>query len=188
MSRFIEDGKGNGFKLEINSRNKAEVSSVNRTEYENAVIEGKAFNINTEIFTITGTSESACLYVKNNEEEDIYITGLFAYSDFEILLRAYIEPSGGTIVSTADQINITNRKVGNSETFIFDAYKGFDGATVTGQNPTPLLYQVQNNRVFGNVNIAIPRGGSIAITLQPSAGNTGDVNVYCGFVGYKIEV
>ena len=187
MSRIIEDGTGEGYKLKINNRNKAEVSSTALTAYEDAVINEKAFNINTELFAITGTSESACLYVKNNEDEDIYITGLFAYSDFEILLKVYVEPKAGTIISTADQINILNRKVGGSETFLFDAYKGFDGATITGQNVTPLLYQIHTGRVFGNVNISIPRGGSVAITLQPSAGNTGNVNVYCGFVGYKIS-
>lgn len=186
MSRMIEDGSGSGYKLKINEKNKAEVSGVNRSDFEDAVINQKGFNANTELFVITGTSESACFYLKNNEETDIYITGLFAYSDFEVLLKTYVNPTGGTIVSTADSITVLNRKVGGSETFLFDAYKGFDGATITGQNPTPLLYQIHNGRVFGNVNLCIPRGGSAAITLQPSAGNTGNVNVYCGFVGYKI--
>lgn len=187
MSNFIEDGSGNGFKAQVTEDKKLKTSGTNLTEYEAAVLDERAFNVNTENFIITGTSESATFYLKNNEEKDVYLTGIFAYSTYEVLLRCYVDPTGGSIVSTADEVDVVNRRAGGTRNFLFDAYRGFDGATISGQNPNPLLYQYQNGRSFGQPNIAVPRGGRVAISLQPSAGNTGNVTVYCGFVGYVVK-
>ena len=188
---IIEDGTGSGRKAKVTTENKLRVSSTTLSEDKLAAVEGRAFNINTEIIALTGTGESAVLYVKNNESEDISIQGFFVgvgtlsgTSSDSILVRAYINPTGGTLISNAVDVTVTNRNLGSTKTFSLDVYKGVDGDTITGQDATPILYQFQggSSRVFGNVNLVLPRGASIAVTIDLNT--TGGANIYTGFTGF----
>ena len=188
---IIEDGTGSGRKAKVTTENKLRVSSTTLSEDKLAAVEGRAFNINTEIIALTGTGESAVLYVKNNESEDISIQGFFVgvgtlsgTSSDSILVRAYINPTGGTLISNAVDVTVTNRNLGSTKTFSLDVYKGVDGDTITGQDATPILYQFQggSSRVFGNVNLVLPRGASIAVTIDLNT--TGGANIYAGFTGF----
>lgn len=188
---IIEDGTGSGKKAKVNADNKVEVSAITLSEYEEAALDGRAFNINTEIIALTGTGESAVLYVKNNEAQPISIQGFFigvgtlsGTSSESILVQAFTNPSGGTIVDNASAITIANRDLGSTKTFSIDAYKGVDGDTLTGQDTTPILYQFQggSSRVFGTVNLVLPRGASIGVTIDLNT--TGGANIYAGFTGF----
>ena len=188
---IIEDGTGSGKKAKVNADNKVEVSAITLSEYEEAALDGRAFNINTEIIALTGTGESAVLYVKNNEAQPISIQGFFigvgtlsGTSSESILVQAFTNPTGGTIVDNASAITIANRDLGSTKTFSIDAYKGVDGDTLTGQDTTPILYQFQggSSRVFGTVNLVLPRGASIGVTIDLNT--TGGANIYAGFTGF----
>ena len=188
---IIEDGTGSGKKAKVNADNKVEVSAITLSEYEEAALDGRAFNINTEIIALTGTGESAVLYVKNNEAQPISIQGFFigvgtlsGTSSESILVQAFTNPTGGTIVDNASAVTIANRDLGSTKTFSIDAYKGVDGDTLTGQDTTPILYQFQggSSRVFGTVNLVLPRGASIGVTIDLNT--TGGANVYAGFTGF----
>ena len=188
---IIEDGTGSGKKAKVNADNKVEVSAITLSEYEEAALDGRAFNINTEIIALTGTGESAVLYVKNNEAQPISIQGFFigvgtlsGTSSESILVQAFAIPTGGTIVDNASAITIANRDLGSTKTFSIDAYKGVDGDTLTGQDTTPILYQFQggSSRVFGTVNLVLPRGASIGVTIDLNT--TGGANIYAGFTGF----
>lgn len=188
---IIEDGTGSGKKAKVNADNKVEVNAITLSEYEEAALEGRAFNINTELIALTGTGESAVLYVKNNEAQPISIQGFFigvgtlsGTTSDSILVQAFVNPTGGTIVDNASAITITNRDLGSTKTFSIDAYKGVDGDTLTGQDATPILYQFQggSSRVFGTVNLVLPRGASIGVTIDLNT--TGGANIYAGFTGF----
>lgn len=188
---IIEDGTGSGKKAKVNADNKVEVSAITLSEYEEAALDGRAFNINTELIALTGTGESAVLYVKNNEAQPISIQGFFigvgtlsGNSSESILVQAFTNPTGGTIVDNASAITIANRDLGSTKTFSIDAYKGVNGDTLTGQDVTPILYQFQggSSRVFGTVNLVLPRGASIGVTIDLNT--TGGANIYAGFTGF----
>lgn len=188
---IIEDGTGSGKKAKVNQDNKLETSSVTLSEYEEAALDGRAFNANTEILALTGTGESAVFYLKNNESQDVSIQGFFVgvgalsgTTSDSVLVRAYFNPTGGTLITDESAITVVNRDAGSAKTFNFDCYKGGDGKTITGQDATPVLYQFQggSSRSFGSVNLVIPRGTSIAITIDLNT--TGGANVYAGFTGF----
>lgn len=188
---ILEDGAGSGKKAKVNNDNKLETSSVSLTEYEEAALDGRAFNANTESLALTGTGESAVFYLKNNESQDVSIQGFFVgigtlsgTTSDSVVVRAYFNPTGGTLITDESPITVVNRDAGSSKTFSFDCYKGGDGKTITGQDTAPVLYQFQSgsSRVFGSVNLVIPRGTSIAITLDLNT--TGGANIYAGFTGF----
>ncbi len=66
MGFEIKDGTGTGNLARVDSENKLAVRAVQETEFEKAVLGGRAFNINTEFLTITSDTEHALLYLKNN--------------------------------------------------------------------------------------------------------------------------
>lgn len=186
----IEDGTGTGNIAKVGSDNRVYTYSKGITEYSQSSSDGLAFNANTGEIALT-TTDSAVFYLKNNEDKDLHIEGFFVgigavsgtISD-PVLIRAWVNPTGGTIVSGASAITVVNRNFGSSRTFDFDCYKGADGNTLTGYDAEPILLQYQNanSRTFGTVNLVIPRGGSFGVTmdLQTSGGG----NVYCGVTGY----
>ena len=183
----------NGFGAEVDSSNRLSTKALIFTEYENASIQGKAFNVNTELLTLTGTGESACLYVKNNRSEDLFLQGFFTgvmtrsgtVTDSAVV-KAYRNPTGGTIVDDADTVPLVNRNTGSNQTFTdVLAYKASaSGKTLTGQDAAPILLHIQgsNSRVFGNVFIAVPRGGSVGVTIDLNT--DGSALIYTGFTGF----
>ena len=186
----IEDGTGTGSIAKVRSDNKLNTYATTVTEYSELSSSGVAFNANTGGVALT-TTDSAVFYLKNNEELDLHIEGFFVgigavsgtISD-PALIRAYVNPTGGTIVSGASAISVVNRNFGSSRTFDFDCYKGVDGNTLTGQDAEPVLYQYQNanSRTFGTVNLILPRGSSFGVTIDLNT--TGGGNIYCGVTGY----
>jgi hypothetical protein len=191
LSTILEDGGGSGKRCKVSSDNKLETRSVTLTEYEEAALNGRAFNANTEILALTGTGESALIYLKNNESQDVSIQGFFVgvgalsgTTSDSVLVRAYLNPTGGTLITDENEVTVVNRDAGSAKSFDFDCYKGGDGKTITGQDPVPILYQFQggSSRVFGTVNLVIPRGTSIAVTIDLNT--TGGANVYTGFTGF----
>lgn len=193
MDFKIKDGTGTGVNAKVNSEQRLETTSVVQTDYELGSLRGEAFNINTGFVTYTGTTEQAALYIKNNEDRDLLLQGWFigvesigATATGNPLFRVYFNATGGTIVSTADPITVVNRNAGSSETFDLDVYRGFSGATFSGQDPEPVLFQIQGTgRTFGNVYLIVPKGSSILITVDPNT--SGDIVLYTGFTGYKLR-
>lgn len=194
MSTTIQDGTGSKVKVKVNSFNRLQTSTIQESIFEHAVERGEAFNVNTENISITTSAESALLYFKNNEDRDIILTGWFigtgiqGASPTELgLMRVYVNPTGGTLISGATQVNIVNRLIGSANTFQFTVYKGFDGATITGQSSTPILYQTQgtSTRSFGEIYIAIKKGQAIAVTYLPNGAQP--IKIYTGFQGFLLD-
>ena len=169
MGFEIKDGTGTGNLAKVDGDNRLEVRSITETETEKAVLDGRAFNINTEFLSITTDVEHALLYIKNNEDEDLIIAAWFNGTDLGTnganagLVRVYYNPTGGTIISDAT--------VGNAKTF-------------TGQDTPAVLYQTQTvgSRAFGNVYLTLPKGSSLVSTYDPNGAET--INIYAGFQVY----
>ena len=190
MGFEVKDGTGTGNVARVDSENKLAVRAVQETEFEKAVLGGRAFNINTEFLTITSDTEHALLYIKNNEDRPLIVAAWFIGTDAGTnganlgLVRTYYNPTGGTIISGGTDLTPVNRNAGNSRTLVADVKAGGQGFTFTGQDTPAVLYQTQtvSSRVFGNVFLVLPKGSSLVATYDPNGAET--INIYTGFQVY----
>jgi hypothetical protein len=188
MAQQIEDGTGTGNRAKV-EENRLYTNALTLGNFENAVLTGNAYNVNTELLTITSDTEHALLYLKNNEDHDIVIESWFIGTDAGTnganlgIMRAYFDPTGGTIISGGTTTTPVNRKGGDSKSAEVDALVGGQGFTATGVG-TAVLYQTQtvSSRVFGNVKLALEPGKSIVITYDPNGAQT--IGIYTGFQFY----
>lgn len=196
MATIIEDGSGQGFSCKVDEDNRLYTRTVNENEFEHAIRNGRGFNVNTEFITINTAGENAILYLKNNGDEDIVLTGWFigtgdpsgSTSGVGPLVKTYYNPTGGTIISGANPVTLVNRQAGSSGTFDVVAYKATgSGETITGAISTPVLFQTQPSagRVFGNVYLALKKGASLGVVFD--LGGLTSAQIYTGFQGFKPE-
>jgi hypothetical protein len=162
--------------------------------YETEV--GAAFNINTDIITLTTANKSACIYVKNNEAEDlvienlIYILGNSTGGTGDVRIDVLRNPSAGTIVSTATPVPIIqNRNFGSAKTLNVDAYKGTEGATFTdGDLAITTILGGAAQRIGLDIgDIVLPNGSSIGIEITPQTSNT-SMDIMLAFSCYKVTL
>ena len=193
MGFEIKDGTGTGNLVRVDSENRLSSRAITETETEKAVVDGRAYNINTEFLSITTDVEHALLYVKNNEDQDLILTAWFNGTDFGTngatsgLVRVYYNPTGGTIISDATAVTSVNRNAGSSRALSADVYSGGNAKTFTGQDPTSVLYQTQTvgSRVFGSVFLTLPKGSSLVSTYKPNGAQTPSaIPIYVGFQVY----
>ena len=190
MGFEIKDGTGTGNLARVDKENKLAVRAVQETEFEKAVLGGRAFNVNTELLTITSDTEHALLYLQNNEDLPLIVSAWFIGTDAGTnganlgLVRTYYNPTGGTIISGGTDVTAVNRNAGNSRALNADIKSGGQGFTFTGQDTPAVLYQTQtvSSRVFGNVFLVLPKGSSLVATYDPNGAET--IGIYTGFQVY----
>lgn len=190
MGFEIKDGTGTGNLARVDKENKLAVRAVQETEFEKAVLGGRAFNVNTELLTITSNTEHALLYLQNNEDLPLIVSAWFIGTDAGTnganlgLVRTYYNPTGGTIISGGTDVTAVNRNAGNSRVLNADIKSGGQGFTFTGQDTPAVLYQTQtvSSRVFGNVFLVLPKGSSLVATYDPNGAET--IGIYTGFQVY----
>lgn len=188
----IQDGTGRGFFLKIDDENRAFVRAVSDNTIIHESGQGNAWNINTQNISVTTSGESALLYFKNNSSLDAVIASVFigigtagGTPTDNALIRCYTNPTGGTLLSGGGAVTVVNRRIGSGRTFNYTVLSGSAGSTITGQASTPVLYQTQtaSSRVAGDVNLTVPKGQSIALTVDLKGAQT--ANVYFGLAGYE---
>tara|TARA_B110000285_G_C14783083_1_gene449473 strand:+ start:22 stop:615 length:594 start_codon:yes stop_codon:yes gene_type:complete len=190
MGFEIKDGTGTGNLARVDAENRVAVRAITETEIEKAVLDGRAFNINTEFLSITTDVEHAILYVKNNEDQDLIIAAWFNGTDLGTnganagIIKVYYNPTGGTIISDATAVTPVNRNAGSSRVLLADAFSGGNAKTFTGQDTPAVLYQTQTvgSRAFGGVFLTLPKGSSLVSTYDPNGAET--INIYTGFQVY----
>jgi hypothetical protein len=181
---IIQDGTGKGYFAQVDSSNRLRVRNVGETTYDDASMTGESFNVNTQFVSVTVGTEFPLFYFKNNEASDVVVVawfigiGVAGGSPTEnALMRVYGNPSS---VTGGTNVTVTNRRIGDARIFAFDA-KSSPTWTPAG---TPVLYQTQtaSSRVFGTVNLTLPRNASLIVTCQLNGAQT--ANIYTGFTGY----
>jgi len=195
MATRIEDGSGRGFSVAVDSELKLRTRSITESEFDKSTSDGDAFNINTFFITVTGSTETPLLYLKNNEDQDLVIAAWFIGTDNSSgtatrlsLLEVYPNVTSGTIISSGNDVIAVNRAVGSSGTLNADIKSGGDGFTADVSGITPVLFQTQGSsaRAFGNVQIVIKKGGSLLVTYR-QYGLT-SIDIYTGFQVYKANL
>ena len=190
---MITDGTGNNYRTKVAENNRLYVNALSRTEFEEAANAGRAFNLNTEDITLPSYSgEQGLFYVMNNGDQNLELLGWFigihnanrgSATDDTNLFRLRTNPTGGTLISEAEPAFTANRNLGSSIVFDITAYKAAGGQkTVTGYDDQSVLYQYPTaGRTFGTVTLSLPRGASLAITVDTYGAA---FDIYTGFTGY----
>lgn len=196
MSIQIEDGGGSGRKTNVDKNNRIFVNAVTESLLDHSVLYGDRYNINTGNITLNSTTESALLYIKNNETDDLVITSLIynigsASSNSDILVDVYRNTTSGTIVSGATNVTaVSNMNFGSNKTLTVDAYAGAQSLTQTGGTISiKSILKEQSRAVVSLGAIHLPKGSSLAVTVTPPAGNTGVlVNIAASCYLFSSEV
>lgn len=173
---FIEDGTGKGFSAKVDSENRMLTISVTQSEQLFAAKKGESFQIGSGIVSLTSASESAMLYVKNNETRDLILTGVNITSTAStggsgnvFLAKVYLEATGITGGSPTAALN---NNFGSAKTLTADITAGAEAATIDGGTASGAFYIPIET--FFNTEIAwvVPQGVTLAVSITPPASNT----------------
>ena len=193
MATTIQDGTGSNLRAKVNSSHELLTKAETLTEYEQGIADGRAFNIvDTEKALTAITGEQAILYVKNNNVVDLNLKNFFlglwdivAGSSDTHLIRIVKNPTGGTLITDASEVTVTNRNFGSNQDFseelVYGATAG--GKTLTGQDTTPTAFIMHTTgRLFLGIDLVLPAGQAMGVTVET---NGASASFYAGFTGYK---
>lgn len=180
MSIFIEDGKGSGKSVGVNSNNELTTFSITEPVADRAAEEGDRYNINTGYVTLNSAGASAMLYIKNNEDDDLVITaliynlGVSTNGSGTAQIDVYRNPTSGTIVSTATDVSAnSNQNFGSDKTLTGLFYAGAQSLTQTGGTfSIGSLASAPSRTVVSLGSTILSKGKSLAVEITPPVANT----------------
>ncbi len=195
MAEQLIDGTGSGNRVGVNRNNHLKTFSVSETENQQATRLGNSYNINTGTIGLTSTTASGVFYFKNNEdpvngESSFIIDALAIGIDNQgtqsgaCIITVVRNP---TSVSFSTDVDMNqNRNFGSSKALSSLAYKGAEGATITGGDDLAIFYQNAGTRGFYNIDLELTKGSSIAVKIdtQTTAGTT---NLYVAAIGHRSD-
>lgn len=182
---IIQDGTGTGQEAKVDNTNKLEVHSISIGEDMEAVETGDAYNINTGTIGLTSTTASGIMYLKNNEDKDMSIDliaagiGSAGTTTDVATLTAIRNPTSVSFSTNVDMNQ--NRNFGSSKVLLVDAFKGAEGATVTGGDDLAQFFIPSGSRLSAKINITLTKGDSIAFEMDTNT-TSGTTNVYIALV------
>jgi hypothetical protein len=178
----IHDGTGSGAMAGVTETHRLLVDSDSHDAVITAATDGKAFKFGTDVITLTSANASGVFYIKNGETANLIIAEILFQANQSTggasgigTWKVIRNPTGGTLISNATAMPIRqNFNFGSTATITADAFKGIEGATVTGGNDFSIQngFTVPNRVIAPFTSIIIPRGSSLAITFTPPSGNT----------------
>lgn len=167
----IEDGKGTGYLAQVSSSNRLLTSSATYTEvHNNAHLHGEVYYFSTGAFislTTTG-APSGVFYLKNTSTTKSLIIDQIRTCGNQIQkVVIYSNPTGGTLISTANAGSAANSNLTSSNSAEATVYYGADALTVTGG--THLAQHINNighSTMDMQGTLILGRNDSIAITFE----------------------
>jgi len=176
MKVILEDGSGSGFKAKVDSANRVLTRAVSLTEQNNQTRLGRSYNIGTGVVTLTNSADSGVLYFKNNEADDILITGINISSTSAtgsaskvMLVKTYQKATG---LSAGSTVMALNSNYGSSRDLTADIKVGQTNATVTNGTPVGAFHIPLETFFYTAVSWIIPKGTTIAVSVTPPTSNT----------------
>lgn len=177
MDNRIADGTGRTHYARVDSSNNLHTRGINRTELDEASLDGRAFQCTTSEVTLTSANPSAMYFIQNGEDVDLIFSGIVINSagatgnSVDYLQFTYvINPSD---ISAQNPAACGEVRVGDTGVPTITQYTGAEGATFTGGNAVPLKTSLEVNRFHELAAQAIvPKGKGIGIMITPPAGNT----------------
>lgn len=195
----IKDGTGSSREAGVDTRNRLETSSISDLESTYAVSIGNKFNINTGDITLTGTTKTTVLYLKNNDtrilvvDSVIYNCGASTGGTVNRRINVVRNPTTGGIITNANPVQVgltegANLNFGNTNVPDILAYKGATGeALVNGFETILTLEPTPSGRIAiaPGGNIYMPKGTTLAINYTPPTGSTTQICQFALNVYYK---
>lgn len=180
MGLQIEDGKGSGRNVGIDSENRILSSSTTLAQSDHATRAGDGFNFNNGVVTYTTASASGATYFFNGGlvplsiESTAYSAGPSTGSTVPGVLRYYRNPTGGTLISGGTANPAVNRNFGSSKVLTGTYLRGTGAAlTVVGGSQFFATHVFASTRVDFNIgHFVLQPGNSLAVEFTPGAGNT----------------
>ena len=191
MAEVIKDGRTSNT-MHVDPNFQGHVFAITEDEAKQAAQNGNAYNLNTGTVALTGTSDTALMYFKNDEDQDFIVTAVAvgmgtrsATVSDAAQVTIVRNPTTGTIFNaTPDNVDMnSNNNFGSNKTLKSTtlAYKGTDGDTFTNGTDHALLY-FTGTRLFAGLDIELPKGSGIGINMNVNT--SGGANVYCAIIGY----
>jgi hypothetical protein len=176
VTDIIKDGTGDGHRAKVDAEKRLHVHSFGVTMPEAAALEGDLYSLTSGVVTLTTDGESAIFYIKNNEDDDLFFTSQFTLigdasggEDFATI-TFYIDPTGGTIISNAIEMDANNARFTDTSVLTADTYKGVEGDTLTGASNT--LSFVTSTIVQPVTYFVLPPKKAYGVSITPPTGNT----------------
>lgn len=172
------DGKGSVNVAGVDSESRLRTRSVSQDDISHAVDEGRAFQSYTAILNFSDATKQIVFYLKNNEEDNIFVTTATigtsvatTSTDNIILLEQVgnIQP-GDDIVGATDAIT-TNRNSGQPAQFAGDVKKGPSTPSGNEVAVNGTLGDFTRSRTF-DLTAEIPKGQSLGVAITPPLLNT----------------
>lgn len=176
---------GDGIEAFVDKTHKLKTHSIALSEDAEAVENGDAYNINTGTIALTSTTASGIFYLKNDENRDLSIdliaagVGSAGTTTDSSVLTLITNPTSVSFSTNVDMNE--NRNIGSSKVLIGDAFKGAEGATVTGGSSMAQFFVAPGTRLPAPINITLTKGDSVAFTIDTNT-TSGTTNVYLALV------
>jgi hypothetical protein len=190
-------GAGGDIGVHVDQNAQLHTFSITESERNAAVEQGKAYNLNTGIIALTGTSDSAVFYMKNTEAPingqtdiviDTIIVGINTRSTTiteDPVITVVRNPTAGTIIDDANVISInSNSNFGSNNTLDSLVYSASaTGKTLTDGTDHAMVIASTSRTTIPELNIDLPKGSSIGVKIDLNT--SGGANVYVAVVCHR---
>ena len=193
MGFQIQDGTGSNRKARVNENNRLFTESTVRTEREEEALLGEAYIVGSGFVTLTGTSTSAVLYFKNNEDFNLVISRFLigvkkSSGGTENFVTGIIYQNPTSMVSgTGNPLIINNVNFGSSNTVDSDSEIGQTGALLAGGSAYLATVAPTENLTSEAASTILPKGSSIGVFITPPSGNI-SIEVSIGINLHKLTI
>ena len=193
MGFQIQDGTGSNRKARVNENNRLFTESTVRSEREEEALLGEAYIVGSGFVTLTGTSTSAVLYFKNNEDFNLVISRFLigvkkSSGGTENFVTGIIYQNPTSMVSgTGNPLIINNVNFGSSNTVDSDSEIGQTGALLAGGSAYLATVAPTENLTSEAASTILPKGSSIGVFITPPSGNI-SIEVSIGINLHKLTI
>jgi len=186
----IKDGTGTGMFAKVDSDNRLHTDGISESKLQEALQQGKTWNIGTGFVTLTSANASGLMYLKNTGDKNLNV-GLYVFllkastgGSGQGLVEILRNPTAGTVVSDAAAVTPTNMHFGKTDVPDALIYSGGEAKTLTGQDDILRSLTTAANRLLLGISTIIPKGKSVGLRLTPPTGNS-SMEVECVMEVYE---
>jgi len=182
MAEQIKDGTGSGTLVGVDAQNRLETFTVTESGDLDASNRGDAYNINTGIISLTNAVDTPVLYIKNNEDRSLIVTGIVigvfnstnGSSTADMYATFVRNPTAGTINESApaDVAINSNRNYSSSQTLTADAYVGATDDTMTNGDDHIIVRLSAGSRSLIGITEVLGQGATLGVKIKPPTSNT----------------
>lgn len=183
---IIEDGTGTGKSAKVDENNRLLSYAISTTEIQYKTVAGNAYTVGTtEPIQLTGVTQSAIFYLRNNSSDDMVFTKT------SILISGTTDATNVIIIRNPLSITpntgfsggiLTNSNFGEFSIPNITATNGAEEAILEGGTPW-IVYYPTTPYFSADDTFVLPKGASFGIEVTPPSSNT-KININIAFVFY----